>query len=146
MDRAWPFENTPEAPKKAPSPESFAGERGEGTEAVVVRIGLNGTQLVLVGPDGDWQRWVYTSAEEAEGAGRALGIPVHVGQYPEEMRVRINRHRRPAEDFDRNAYPEQGAVGPVIAYPENRPRRVDRAEEEPMYPVRPSEDPAAPRA
>jgi hypothetical protein len=47
---------------------------------------------------------------------------VHVGEYPEELRVRMNAYRRPSDDFDRAAYPEQGAVGPVIPYPENRPR------------------------
>jgi hypothetical protein len=39
--------------------------------------------------------------------------------------VKINSLRRSPEDFDRHAYPEQGGVGPVIPYPENRPRRMD---------------------
>ena len=61
----------------------------------------------------------------------SLRVPVHAGEYPEEMRVRMNAFRRTADDFDRAAYPEQGAVGPVIPYPENRPRELqDRHLEE----------------
>jgi hypothetical protein len=55
--------------------------------------------------------------------------------------VRINSHPRPAVDFDRAAYPEQGAVGPVIPYPENRPRRLDVLKKEAAPKARP-EDPA----
>lgn len=88
----------------------------------MVRIGLHDTQLVLVDDGGRWQRWVYHSDEEAKQAAESLGIPVHEGGYPEETRVRINKHQRSREDFDRAAYPEQGKVGPVISYPENRPR------------------------
>jgi hypothetical protein len=38
------------------------------------------------------------------------------------MRVRMNARQRPPGDFDAAPYPEQGHVGPVIPYPENRPR------------------------
>lgn len=125
VSKTWPFENEPEPKKKIRTPEDFVADRGDGTEAVVVRIGLNDTQLVLVDRDGGWDRWVYHSQDEAEQAARALGIPIHVGEYPEETRVRMNAYRRPPESFDEGAYPEQGAVGPVIPYPENRPRRLD---------------------
>lgn len=122
MARAWPFEDKPEAPPRARTPGDFLETAGEGTEAVVVRIGLNDAQLVLIDGDGRWDRWVYHSMDEATGEAEKLGVEVHVGEYPEEVRVRMNARRRPPDDFDRAAYPEQGRVGPVIPYPENRPR------------------------
>ncbi len=124
MARAWPFEGVEER-ELFREPKNFAQARGQGTEAVIVRIGLHDAQAILVGPDGRWQRWVYRSVEEAREALAELEIPVHEGEYPEDLRVRINSYVRPQEDFDRSAYPEQGAVGPVIPYPENRPRRKD---------------------
>ena len=133
MSRAWPFEGAPEGgvdPRVARYPHEFVAASGEGTDAVIIRIGLHDAQLVLVDADGRWSRWVYHSTDEAEAVARSLGVRVHVGEYPEELRVRMNAHQRPREDFDRGAYPEQGAVGPVINYPENRPRRVG-AEESP---------------
>ena len=122
MARAWPFEDKPEAPVRARVPADFVAHDREGTEAVVIRIGLNDAQLVLVDGSGRWDRWVYHSLDEAQAEADKLGIAVHVGEYPEEVRVRMNAYRRPGDDFDRAAYPEQGAVGPVIPYPENRPR------------------------
>ena len=122
MARAWPFEDRPEAPVRARTPAEYVERAGEGTEGVVIRIGLNDAQLVLIDGDGRWDRWVYHSLEEATEEAEKLGIEVHVGEYPEEVRVRMNAYRRPPEDFDRAAYPEQGRVGPVIPYPENRPR------------------------
>ncbi|MDQ3914805.1 MAG: hypothetical protein M3323_05655 [Actinomycetota bacterium] len=125
MARAWPFEDVPEGGRNLRSPEDFLAASRDGTEAVVVRIGLHDAQLVLVDRRGWWQRWVYHSTEEAAAVAERLRIPVHMGEYPEEMRVRMNALRRPPEDFDKAAYPEQGAVGPVIPYPENRPRRLE---------------------
>ncbi|MDQ3981412.1 MAG: hypothetical protein M3271_01880 [Actinomycetota bacterium] len=125
MERAWPFEGVPEGGRNLRSPEDFLAAYGPGIEAVVVRIGLHDAQLVLVDSRGWWQRWVYHSVEETTAVAESLRIPVHVGEYPEEMRVRMNAFRRPAEDFDKAAYPEQGMVGPVIPYPENRPRRLE---------------------
>ena len=134
MARAWPFEGV-EDHGPIRTPEQFVEYRGEGTEAVVIRIGLHDTQLVLVDGSGHWQRWVYHSTEEASAVAERLGVPVHVGEYPEEMRVRINGHQRPSADFDRGAYPEQGAVGPVMPYPENRPRRPETAKKETSEPA-----------
>jgi hypothetical protein len=125
MQRAWPFEGVPEGGRNLRSPEDFVAAYGRDTEAVVVRIGLHDAQLVLVDPRGWWQRWVYHSVDEATGVAERLGLTVHSGEYPEELRVRMNAFQRPAEDFDKAAYPEQGAVGPVIPYPENRPRRLE---------------------
>jgi hypothetical protein len=102
---------------------------------VIVRIGRNGAQLVLVDGDGEWDRWVYPTVEEASRTAEELGLAsVTVGHYPEEVRVRMNAHRRPKEDLDRGPYREQGRVGPVIAYPENRPRDLDA---DPRSPRRP---------
>lgn len=100
------------------------GRGRRGLDAVAVRIGLNGAQLVLVDDTGEWERWIYSSMDEAASAARDLDIPVHTGGYPEEVRARMNRHRRQAPSFGRAAYPEQGRVGPIIPYPENRPRRA----------------------
>ncbi|HYY44931.1 MAG TPA: hypothetical protein VE975_07050 [Actinomycetota bacterium] len=127
MTRAWPFEGVNERRLTAgiAGPREFLAAAGEGTEAVVVRIGANDAQLVLVAPDGSWERWVLHSMEEAQRIAEALSVPIHVGEYPEDVRVRMNARRRPPQDFDARAYPEQGAVGPVLPYPENRPRRAE---------------------
>ncbi len=129
MARAWPFEGVEEqGPIRTPA--QFVTYKGEGTEAVVIRIGLHDAQLVLVAPSGEWQRWVYHSMQEATQVANELGVPVHEGEYPEEMRVRINAFQRGPRDYDKAAYPEQGGVGPVMPYPENRPRRPEVLKEE----------------
>lgn len=120
--RAWPFEGKPDLEDRIRTPQDFASKRGNDSEAIVIRIGLNDAQLVLVDGRGRWERWVYHSVEEAQEVAESLGLTVHVGEYPEATRVRINSYQRPSQDFDRGAYPEQGQVGPVIPYPENRPR------------------------
>ena len=126
MSRAWPFEEKPEPTRRVKNPEDFLRQRGvEGAEAVVVRIGANDAQLVLVDGKGAWDRWVYHSMEEAQEVAESLDIPVHLNEYPEETRVRMNSYVRPPQSFDAGAYPEQGHVGPVIEYPENRPRRLE---------------------
>ena len=130
-ERAWPFENKSEAvAERFSRPDDFVRARRDGTEAVVVRIGLNDAQLVLIEGQGRWDRWVYHSTAEAEEVAATLGIPVHRGEYPESTRVRMNKYQRPALDFDLGAYPEQGHVGPVIPYPENRPRDLARPRKE----------------
>ena len=139
-DRAWPFEGQKDL-EPVRHPGHFVSQR-EGTEAVVIRIGLHDAQLVLVDGQGAWQRWVYRSVEEATEIAEALGVPVHVGEYPEELRVRINSFQRPAADFDRHAYPEQGGVGPVIPYPENRPRRLDVLKKEVAAEAQENQNPA----
>lgn len=142
MARAWPFEDVAEH-GRIRKPEDFVTYK-DGTEAVVIRIGLHDAQLVLVAGSGEWQRWVYHSMEEATEVAARLGVPVHEGEYPEEMRVRINAYRRPPRDYDEAAYPEQGAVGPVMPYPENRPRRLDALTKETSEPrPGPSSDPDA---
>jgi len=135
MERAWPFEDVDEH-GAIRTPDQFLEVKGSGAEAVVIRIGLNDAQLVLVDGNGAWKRWVYHSMEEATSVAEALGIPVHVGEYPEEMRVRINSYPRPPADYDKAAYPEQGGVGPVMPYPENRPRRPESSQKESSPPAK----------
>ncbi|HEX2240309.1 MAG TPA: hypothetical protein VHJ82_04115 [Actinomycetota bacterium] len=130
MERAWPFESRPEGGARPRSPADFVAERGEGTDAVIVRIGLHDAQLVLIDPAGAWERWVYRSMDEASEVAESLGVAVHEGEYPEAVRVRMNSYRRPAESFAASPYPEQGRVGPVLPYPENRPRPREPLPEE----------------
>lgn len=133
MTRTWPFDQQEEV-ERFRTPKDFVAKR-DGCDAVVVRIGLHDTQLVVVDGAGAWDRWVYHSESEATEAANALGVPVHIGEYPEQLRVRMNAYQRPTASFEEGAYPEQGGVGPVIPYPENRPRRLDvlepRSAEEP---------------
>ena len=131
MARTWPFEGKGEPREPFHSPKDFFRRRGPNVEAVVVRIGLNDAQLVLVDERGAWERWVYSSTEAATRVATGLGVPVHEGAYPDELRVKMNAYVRPPEDFEQGAYPEQGRVGPVISYPENRPRR-DRPRPQPQ--------------
>jgi hypothetical protein len=124
VERAWPFEDTPEGGRNLRGPEDFVDWRGrEGTEAVVVRIGNHDAQLVLVDAEGRWNRWVYHSVGECKAIAGELGLTIHEGEYPEELRVRINSFRRTPEEFDSGAYPEQGAVGPLVPYKEARTRK-----------------------
>ena len=124
-ERAWPFENVPEGGRREPrTPQEFIAVH-DGVDAMVIRIGLNDAQLVLVDGSGAWDRWVFHSEDEAKEVADSLGVDVHVGEYPEAVRVRMNARRRPSEEFDKGAYPEQGRVGPAMPYPENRPRRQD---------------------
>ena len=113
----------------------------QGLDAVAVRIGLNGAQLLLVDGSGEWERWVFPSVDAAVDAASALGIPVHTGGYPEDVRLRMNRHRRSPAGFGRAAYPEQGRVGPVIPYPESRPRRATPGTDAPRPPRSPEDGP-----
>lgn len=125
MSRAWPFEGRSEGIDKIRNPQDFVEKLGaEGTEAIVIRIGMNDAQLVLVDGRGYWDRWVYHSVDEAKTVADTLGVEVHVGEFPEETRVRIGKFQPGPEHYDRAAYPEQGEVGPVFNYAENRPRDV----------------------
>ncbi len=130
MERAWPFESKPEGGARPRGPADFVADRGEGVDAVVVRIGLHDAQLVLVDGHGAWERWVYRSLDEASAVAKRLGIEVHQGEFPERVRVRMNTYLRTPESFTRAPYPEQGRVGPVLPYPENRPRPAEPLPEE----------------
>lgn len=116
-------------------PERFVADTEDSIEAIVIRIGAGDAQLVLVDHDGRWDRWVYGSVDECKAVAEKLGIAeVHVGEYPEKTRVRMNARLRPAEEYDHAAYPEQGRVGPVKPYPENRPRSQTPLPEEAPVP------------
>jgi hypothetical protein len=93
-----------------------------GADAVVVRIGKNGAQLVVVDAEGGWERWVYPSMGDAQTVADQLGIPVHLGAYPDAVRLRMNTRVRTRQELDRGAYREQGRVGPINPYPESRRR------------------------
>jgi hypothetical protein len=130
VERAWPFERHTDPVREPRSPKEFVARESEEVEAVVSRTGLSGAQAVLVTHSGNWRRWVYPTMDEALEAAREAGCRVHEQEFPEALRVRINAYRRPAEDFRRAPYPEQGWVGPVRFYPENRPRPGRRREGE----------------
>ena len=129
MARTWPFEGKGEPEEPFHRPRDFVRRQGPGVEAVCVRIGRHDAQLVLVDGEGRWERWVYASMEEARQAAADLGLSPHEGAFPDDLRLRMNAYVRPPEDFDRGAYREQGRVGPVLPYPENRPRRLEPAPE-----------------
>jgi hypothetical protein len=134
MTRTWPFEHLGEPLEPFRTPADFISRRGPGIAGVVVRIGLGDAQLVLVDAEGLWERWVYPSTDEAVRVARDLGVPHHVGDYPEDVRLRMNARVRSPQEFARGPYPEEGRVGPVRPYPENRPRRVEEAEEDHLGP------------
>lgn len=116
--------------KRVSVPEHFVGENPDDIEAIVIRIGAGDAQLVLVDADGRWDRWVYHSVEECTAVAKDLGIAdLHEGEFPEKTRVRMNAYQKPKKEFA-VAYPEQGRVGPVIPYPENRPRPPPDAPDE----------------
>jgi hypothetical protein len=129
VERAWPFESHSDPTPEPRSPDEFVARAAGDVEAVVTRLGLNGAQAVLVSPSGSWRRWVYPSVEAAAEAAGDAGCIVHEGEFPEALRVRLNAYRRPPEDFERAPYPEQGWVGPVNFYPENRPRPEKKSEQ-----------------
>jgi hypothetical protein len=136
MSRAWPFEEKSEPLPVVHEPEDFLAQAPAVTEAVVVRIGLRDAQLVLIDGEGGWKRWVYPTVERATEVAESLGVAVHIGGYPEGVRVRMNGRRRSADEFDRGAYPEQGEVGPVNSYRENRPRQLDSSRPKEAAPQR----------
>jgi hypothetical protein len=128
MERAWPFESHSDPAPEPRSPDEFVARAAGDVEAVIMRLGLNGAQAILVSPSGSWRRWVYPSVETAVEAARGAGCLVHEGEFPEALRLRLNAYRRPPEDYERAPYPEQGWVGPVNFYPENRPPPKMRSE------------------
>jgi hypothetical protein len=61
-----------------------------GVEAVVQRIGADTFDLILVDADGNWDRWVMPSAEDATAAAEVLGVAAHDG-WTEDLARRMNR-------------------------------------------------------
>lgn len=87
------------------SPRQFVKTRS-GVEAVIMRIGLNTTQVILVAEDGEWLRFVVPRVEVAETMCERLGIPFHEG-YPDHLRKRVGSHSRSRRDWVEAPYPER---------------------------------------
>ena len=67
----------------------FASLRTD-VEAVLQRCGLRTYDLLLIDPEGNWTRWVFTSEEAAKAAADDLGVPLHE-VWDERMARRMNR-------------------------------------------------------
>jgi len=59
-------------------------------EAVLQRCGLRTYDLVLIDPQGNWTRWVFTTEAAAAAAAEDLEVPLHRG-WDERMSRRMNR-------------------------------------------------------
>lgn len=87
------------------TPQQFVRTRA-GVEAVVMRIGLNTTQVILIAEDGEWLRFVVPSEERAKDMCERLKIPYHQG-YPDHLRKRVGSHSRSRRDWLEAPYPER---------------------------------------
>lgn len=87
------------------SPKEFVRSRSE-VEAVIMRIGLNTTQVILVAEDGEWLRFVVPDIDSARTMCERLKIPFHEG-YPDHLRKRIGSHTRSRRDWADAPYPER---------------------------------------
>lgn len=73
-------------------------------EGVLQHVGLRTWDLVLIDVTGLWVRDEFASAEEAEAAGRALGIAVHAGwDEPRLARRMASRDHWGSPDGQRRA-------------------------------------------
>jgi hypothetical protein len=76
---------------KVPSDlRQFAMVRPE-VEAVIQRIGLDTWDLLLIDVDGNWDRGVFESKEQAQSVAEALGVPAHDGWDDDRMAKRMNK-------------------------------------------------------
>lgn len=87
------------------TPRDFVRTR-QGVEAVIMRIGLNTTQVILVAEDGEWLRYVVPTVERANDMCERLKIPFHEG-YPDHLRRRVASHTRTRRDWIEAPYPER---------------------------------------
>ena len=60
-------------------------------EAVVQRIGRDTWDLLLIDVDGNWDRGVFESKEQAEAVASELGVPVHDGWDDDRLAKRMNK-------------------------------------------------------
>jgi hypothetical protein len=60
-------------------------------EAVVQRIGRDTWDLLLIDVDGNWDRGVFESEEQAKAVAEKLGVPVHDGWDDDRMAKRMNK-------------------------------------------------------
>jgi hypothetical protein len=74
---------------QADEAKRFAATRSE-VDAVVQRIGHDTWDLILIDADGAWDRWVFSSRDEASAAGEAAGASVHDG-WTDELSQRVTR-------------------------------------------------------
>jgi len=74
---------------QADEAKRFAASRS-GVDAVVQRIGRDTWDLILIDGDGAWDRWVFTSEEEATAAGEASGATVQAG-WTDQLSQRVTR-------------------------------------------------------
>ncbi len=89
----------------AESPAEFARTRS-GVEAVIMRIGLNTTQLVLIAEDGEWLRFVVPNPVTAQQICERLKIAFHEG-YSDELRKRMGSYARARREWAEAPYPER---------------------------------------
>lgn len=79
----------------------------EDVEGVIMHVGLNNTQVVLVAADGEWLRFVVPTMEAGREFCARLRIPGHEGAYPDSLRQRMARYKRSPEDWAAAPYPER---------------------------------------
>jgi hypothetical protein len=60
-------------------------------EAVVQRIGRDTWDLVLIDVDGNWNRGVFESKEQARAVAEELGVPTHEGWDDDRLAKRMNK-------------------------------------------------------
>lgn len=85
--------------------ERFVASR-PGTEAVIMRIGVHSTQVILIAPSGEWLRIVAESTEQARELCLHLEVEAHDG-YPEHLRQRMGAYQRSPQDWAAAPYPER---------------------------------------
>ena len=88
------------------TPLDFVRSR-EDVEGVIMHIGLNNTQVVLVAADGEWTRFVVPSMEAGREFCARLRITAHEGAYPDHLRQRMGGFKRTPEDWAAAPYPER---------------------------------------
>jgi hypothetical protein len=93
---------------RSESPELFVASR-PGTEAAIMRIGLNSTQVVFVAPSGEWLRFVVESPDQARDLCLRLEVEAHDG-YPDHLRQRIGTYERSPQDWAAAPYPERAGT------------------------------------
>ncbi|HVF11761.1 MAG TPA: hypothetical protein VNA87_01610 [Actinomycetota bacterium] len=87
------------------TPFDFVASR-EDVKAVIGRIGLNNTQVILVARDGEWLRYVVPTVEDAQDMCERLKVESSDG-YTDEIRQRMGSYQRTPEDWAEAPYPER---------------------------------------
>lgn len=87
------------------TPLDFVSSR-EDVKAVIGRIGINNTQVILVAKDGEWLRYVVPTIEDAKDMCERLKVESSDG-YTDEIRQRMGSYQRTPEDWAAAPYPER---------------------------------------